>query len=234
MLEATRLMCNGVNVFSLDIETIPNEYLIGSLPEPEVKFGNIKDAKKIEEKRQLAIQSQLGKMGLRPETGMICSFAAYGNGIQECKVIDSISYSAEISIIKEIFDLLNDDILVVTHNGMDFDFPYIFKRAMINNIDMSDYNFCLRKFTQRYSITPHFDTLQVWNNWSYDKTGTSLDRLGILLLGEGKTERSYSEYADLIKNGKQNVIAEDNLCDAKITFRLFKKMNSYLYQSGDL
>lgn len=222
------------NVFSLDIETVANEAMIPLLPEPEIKIGNTKDASKIEAKRKEAKLKWIENMAKHPETGMVCSYAVYGKSIQECKVIDSISYSEEISLITNILELLNDHSLIITHNGMNFDIPFIFKRAMINYIDMSDYNFSIRKWIQRYSITPHFDTMQVWNNWSHDYKNCSLDYLGCLLLGEGKTDRNYSEYLDLIKSGQQEKIGIDNMCDAKITYRIFEKMRNYFYKDGDL
>ena len=231
-----RLLRNDADVFSLDIETVPNDTMIGLLPEPEIKIGNIKDPKKIEEKRIEAKKKQIENMGLHPETGMICSYAAYGGGIKVGKVIESapcsILYSEEISIIKEILKLLNNCV-VVTYNGMNFDFPYIFKRAMINGIDMSDYDFVLKKFTQRYSITPHFDVMQVWSNWNREDW-KSLDYLAGMLLGERKTERNYLEYLDLIKSGQQDKILIDNMCDAELTYRIFRKMEKYFYNLGDL
>jgi DNA polymerase elongation subunit (family B) len=224
------LLRKDVDVFSLDIETVPNEAMVGLLPEPEVKIGNIKDPRKIEEKRLEAKEKQIKTMALYPETGIICSYATYGVGVKFGRVIEY--YSEETSLIKEILELV-DNSIVVTYNGINFDFPYIFKRAMINNIDMSDYNFVLKKFTQRYSITPHFDVMQVWSNWNREDC-RSLDYLAGLLLGEQKTERDYSEYINLIKSGEQNKIAEDNMCDAELTYRIFKKMENYFYHLGDL
>jgi DNA polymerase elongation subunit (family B) len=226
------LLRNDVEVFALDIETVQNEAMIGLLPEPEVKIGNIKDPKKIEEKRIEAKKKQIENMALHPETGMICSYAIYGEGVKGGRVIESISYSEEISLIKEILALL-DNCVVVTYNGMNFDFPYIFKRAMINSIDMSDYDFVLKKFTQRYSISPHFDVMQVWSNWNREDW-RSLDYLADLLLGQGKTVRDYSEYLDLIEKGEQKKIFIDNVRDAELAYRIFKKMENYFYNLGDL
>jgi DNA polymerase elongation subunit (family B) len=226
------LLRKDVEVFSLDIETVPNESMIGLLPEPEIKLGNVKDPKKIEEKRIEAKNKQIEKMALYPETGTICSYAVYGANHNGGRVVESITYSEEISLIKDIFELL-ENCVVVTYNGINFDFPYIFKRAMINNIDMSDYDFVLKKFTQRYSITPHFDVMQVWSNWNREDW-RSLDYLADLLLGGRKTKRDYSEYINLIKSDEQNKILIDNKCDAELTYRIFRKMENYFYNLGDL
>jgi len=58
----------------IDIETIPNLDVLPKMPDPDVKYGNTKDAEKraaidIEAKRK-----QQDKMALSPLTGRICAF----------------------------------------------------------------------------------------------------------------------------------------------------------------
>lgn len=229
------------SVIAFDIETIPNEAMIPILPEPEVKLGNLKGTSKIEEKRKEAKQKQIEKLGINPETGMVCSFAVYGvdennKEISFCHAIDNVSYSEEIRILNILFDVLNKGIteeiqLVVTHNGIDFDFPYIYKRAMINSIELPEFMPSLTYWTRKYNYEKHIDLLQVWRNWSSHSQGpANLDYLGKILLGDGKTKRDYSEYLDLVKNGESEKIAIDNLCDVKITYELYRKFKGYLFQ----
>jgi hypothetical protein len=57
--------------YAFDIETMPNSSKLDSLPEPEIKTGNLKDPAKIEEKRAEARAEQIGKMALNPLYGRI-------------------------------------------------------------------------------------------------------------------------------------------------------------------
>lgn len=229
-----------MNAISFDIETIPNEALIPLLPEPEVKLGNIKDAAKIRDKIKAEKEKAIEKMGINPETGMICSFSVYGfidgNEVFDNYVIKEISYTEEIELIKKVFEYVCIDTIsktIVTHNGMNFDLPYLYKRAMINKVELPCTHGCtvpkLSHWLKKYTYHPHCDTMQIWNNWSHDTKGSSLDYLGTLLCGSGKTNRDYTKYLAYIKEGKQEIIAADNNCDAMLTYRLYNKMYEYLF-----
>lgn len=225
-----------MKTIALDIETIPNEAMIELLPEPEIAIGNIKDTAKIEAKRHEAKRKQVDEMAIRPETGMICSYAFYGDGVNETRQLENISAADEILLINDIFDMIKvgkDPALIVTHNGIEFDFPYIYKRALINNIDIDDFKPYhvppLTYWTIRYNTLDHCDILKVWNNWSNNTKNSSLNYLSQLLLGDRKTKRDYSQYLQYIKDGKQSVIAEDNRCDAILTYQLYKKFKGFLF-----
>lgn len=223
----------GLNMytFSLDIETIPNPAMEALLPEPDVKLGNVKDPKKIEEKRIEAKEKQLNSMALKAETGMIASFSMSGD-IEKSAVLQEVSYSNEIELINEIFLSLSTDVVtLITFNGMDFDLPFIYKRAMINGIDLTQFNglLPLSYWMKRYTVEPHCDIMKVWSNWSNDIKGCSLDYLGSLLLGERKTDRDYSQYLEYIQTGKSDIVLADNVCDSQLTMRLYNKMNKYLF-----
>ena len=58
--------------YAFDIETMPDSSKTGSLPEPEVKLGNLKDPAKIAEKVAEARAEQVAKMALNPLYGRIC------------------------------------------------------------------------------------------------------------------------------------------------------------------
>lgn len=65
--------------------------------------------------------------------------------------------------------------LIVGHNVLDFDLPFLYKRSIIH---------CVRPSVElsfaRYRSQPIFDTMQQWNKWSPRKF-VSLDRLAKVL-----------------------------------------------------
>jgi DNA polymerase elongation subunit (family B) len=217
----------------LDIETIPNESMVAVLPEPEVKLGNIKDAAKIEEKIKEVKQKQIADMALSPLTGRICSFAMYGESENFFQAIPEISDSAEIELITSILNKLvignaEGSNIIITWNGNDFDFPYIYKRACILKIPLPNYCPGLRYWIKKYDNLVHHDIMMELCNWN-KADRDNLDFVGKVILGEGKTKRDYSEYVNLIKTGQGNQIGLDNLNDAEHTYKIFKTFEPYLF-----
>jgi len=223
-------------MFALDIETIPNKSMVSFLPKPEVALGSLKDPEKIKAKVDAATLKQVEKMGLEPETGRICSFSVYGD-LEENRyyeVIREISDYEEKVLITKILNVLrlgmsNNPMLIITWNGNSFDFPYIYKRAAILGVELPTNTPGLTFWTKRYSHAPHCDLMQWWVNWY---GGKKLDFIGTLLFGEGKIERDYSTYVNLIESGKQNQIGEDNICDTKLTFDIYNKVRKYFFSTS--
>ena len=213
-----------------DIETIPNESNVALLPEPEVKLGNTKDPEKIAAKIKEAKDRQIEKMGINPFFGRVCSSVFFGDEIKEYKVINSISDTEEIEVINWTFDNLLKSNIIITFNGMEFDFPYIYIRAAILKIELPPLCPKLNIWCKRYTTTPHCDLYKVITGWkAYSHGEMNLDTIGKVMLGSGKTERNYSEYLDLIKNGEGEKIGVDNLCDVEITYNLYKKLENYFF-----
>ena len=216
---------------SLDIETIPNEEMIQCLPEVEVA-ANLKDPAKIEEKRKEAKQKQINKMALNPFYGRACSYSwCCGKGKGHV-TIAAISDADEISLINSLLSLLTIAEVhtnkIITWNGMNFDFPFIFTRAAILKITMPDDVPGLRYWTKKYSQEPHCDLMQELAGWNIERR-TNLDEAGRVFLGRGKTERDYKAYADLIKSGQGEIIGADNECDAVLTWDLYEYLENYLF-----
>ena len=63
--------------------------------------------------------------------------------------------------------------LLCAHNGKEFDFPYIARRMIINNIELP---YKLNLFGKKPWEVPHLDTLELWKFGDY-KTYTSLKLL---------------------------------------------------------
>jgi DNA polymerase elongation subunit (family B) len=221
---------------AIDIETIPNKAMIEFMPEPEIALGNTKDLEKIKEKIAEAKAKAIDKMALSPLYGRICSFSACGEKPEDryFKVIPEISDAAEIEIINHILETFvlgqNNDVSskIITWNGFNFDFPFIYKRAAMLKVAMPQGCPGLKYWQRKYSSDIHCDLMQEFCGWGNDKA-MNLDAAGKTFLGRGKTQRDYSTYADLIETGKGELIGLDNLCDTQLTFDLYNHLAPYLF-----
>jgi DNA polymerase elongation subunit (family B) len=164
-------------------------------------------------------------------TGRICSFAMFGSGRNFYEVIPEISDAAEIELINKTLSLLNGiyEETIVTWNGMEFDFPYIYKRALLLKVEIPEFTPPLTDWMKRYSFHPHCDLMKIFSCWSNNTTGTNLDFIGKRFLGRGKTQRDYLTYVDLIKNGEGDKIGIDCLCDVELTHDLFNIFKGVLF-----
>lgn len=218
-------------MFSLDIETIPNLNLISLLPEPEPS-ANIKDPEKIAADIAKKKQAAVDKMALSPLTGRICSYAMYFDCLPpQWDVINEISDAEEINLINKIlcnFVLTNTTYpTICTWNGHKFDIPFIAKRSMILNIDLPTGFPGFRYFMKKYSITPHIDLFQELCNWGTEYI--SLNTASKMILGESKIDLDYTKFIELIESGKREEIGLYNLKDAELTYKLWVKMEKYIF-----
>ena len=230
---------------ALDIETIPNTSAIPLLPEPEVTDSRRKDPDKIAAHLDAKRAKQRADMALDPTTGRICSFAITeisGNEqefyrvipaaiISSCVCIDAESDGAEAEIVAELLGILAlPELRIVTWDGMRFDLPYIYKRAMLLSFFGSVPAGVppLTYWTKRYSTTPHCDLAKVWT----DGAGfIKLDTVARLMFGgEGKIEIDFTDFPELIKTeeGRQRLGAY-NLQDTRLTARIFERASGCLF-----
>lgn len=117
------------------------------------------------------------------------------------------------------FDARRD--LIVGHNVMDFDLPFLYKRSRINRVPPG----ILLNFT-RYRHAPIYDTMREWNHWNPHTGLISLAHLAeVLKVGMTKTDgvdgsRVYDEFLA----GNHELIAEYCLQDVKIVRAIYYRM----------
>ena len=211
----------------LDIETIPNSKMVNKLPEPDVKYGNTKDEEKRQAKRQEAKQEQIDKMALNPLYGRICCVALVSAGGMNYMIDDVDTDEKEKKIIEFIKSQAMDMSMspkICTWNGLSFDIPFIYKRALILGVDMK---VPMSHWMKRYSNIPHCDLMQLWCNWyGYEK----LDNVASVLLGEGKKDFDVTTIKDLIKTGEgREKVAEYCIHDTQITWKILDKVVNILF-----
>lgn len=218
-------------MISLDIETIPNESMLSSLPEVEID-SRLKDPAKIKAATSAAKTKQIEKMALSPFYGRLAALAYCGNGEEKYETLFRIDNEYEAQLVSHALYLLTvgkpETTMLCTWNGMSFDLPFIYKRAALLQVGLPLNCQPLSYWTKKYSHEPHIDLMQELAGWNRDQY-TSLDEAAKLFLGEKKTERDYSQYAQLIKEGKGEQVGKDCLSDAMLTHRIAIKIGHYLF-----
>lgn len=215
--------------FAFDIETVPNLNLIDALPEVEVKCGNLKDPEKIREKVEEAKKEQVSKMALSPFFGRICSYSFYGPEIECFHTVDEISDVSEIELVNEIFEQLKctptSSPYVITWNGVTFDFPFLFKRAMLLKVEPKCNG--LSFWTKKYTHAPHCDLMQELTGWNHDHL--KLNVAANTILGKSKIDSDATKFIQLIESGRSEEIGIYNLMDSELTFNIHEAAAPYLW-----
>lgn len=107
---------------------------------------------------------------------------------------------------------------VITHNGLNFDLPFIRKRSIIQQVKPT-VEINLAKFQAR----PVFDTMAVWTNWDF-RSGVKLDVLARALNVETKSG-SGEQVGEMWANGRWKEIADYCLQDVYVTYACYCRMN---------
>jgi DNA polymerase elongation subunit (family B) len=142
----------------------------------------------------------------------------------------SIVQSTEKETLTELATILNrhkalEDLQLCAHNGREFDFPYLCRRMLINNIKLP---YALSLSGKKPWEVSHIDTLQFWKFGDY-KHFTSLDLLATLFdipssksdISGADVNRVYHEEGDI------NRIAKYCVRDVVVLARLFLKLKSF-------
>ena len=107
--------------------------------------------------------------------------------------------------------------LVITHNGLGFDLPFIKKRSIIHQVKPT-----MEISLVKFRTEPVYDTLAIWSNW--DSRGwVKLDVLARALGVETKSG-SGKQVADMWQAGRGKEIAEYCLQDCYVTYACYSKM----------
>ena len=126
-------------------------------------------------------ESLYERAGIYAEFGkIVCisvGFINIENGIKSLR-LKSYYNDNEQKLLTDFFELLNNhynnrDSLLCAHNGKEFDFPYIGRRALINGINIPE---ILDLAGKKPWEVAHLDTLQLWKFGDY-KHYTSLSLL---------------------------------------------------------
>ena len=108
--------------------------------------------------------------------------------------------------------------LLITHNGLGFDLPFIRKRSMIHQVKPT-----LDVSLAKFRTEPVYDTMAVWSNWEA-RGWVKLDVLARALNVETKSGCG-KQVADMWARGLGKDIADYCLQDTYVTYACYCRMN---------
>jgi len=203
---------------AVDLETIPNDAAMDLCHVIHVD-GRLKDPEKIR-------AAQIEKMALNPFTARICCICFRGGHTQDL-VVTEASDQEENRIVIEALRIISNCSRIVTYNGLDFDMPMLFMRAMLLNKDWPGVGINLAQYSRRYSRDPHLDIAKELVQW--DKKIMSLESASRAILGKTKTEIDFEEFPDMIRDHDTSRMVEYCGKDAELTYELYTRASAYLF-----
>jgi uncharacterized protein YprB with RNaseH-like and TPR domain len=169
------------NILFLDIETVPQFPDYSSLPEDWKQLWDTKSVALIKYHEGQTNESLYPRAGIYAEFGKIVCISCgvlQGNGGQRKIIIKSFWGDDEKILLQQFIDMLNkwaagEPKFLCAHNGKEFDFPYLCRRMIINNLPIPS---ILNISGKKPWEVNHFDTLELWKFGDF-KSYTSLNLL---------------------------------------------------------
>lgn len=173
------------NVLFLDIETVPLCNAYTSLSEEWRQLWDTKSNSLIKYHEGETNESLYPRAGIYAEFGKIVCISCgvlQGNGEDRKIVIKSFAGDDEKIILHQFADMLNkwsagEQKFLCAHNGKEFDFPYLCRRMIINNVSIPS---LLNISGKKPWEVSHLDTLELWKFGDF-KSFTSLNLLAHVL-----------------------------------------------------
>lgn len=167
-------------ILFLDIETVPQHSSYELLPEEAKLFWNKKTEQLKRDKDLDTPETMYPRAGIYAEFGKVaCISCGVISGCGEDKKLTLKSFCCEDekTILTDFCELLKKwsttDKVLCAHNGKEFDFPFLSRRMVINDLPIPA---MLQLAGKRPWEIPHIDTLEMWKFGDY-KNYTSLSLL---------------------------------------------------------
>lgn len=183
------------NVLFLDIETVPEEETFNALDDETQELFDLKT--QYQRKEQFTPEEFYDRAGIWAEFGkIVCISAGYftlKGDIRHFRVTSF--FGEEKKILHDFSNLLNNHFnqpqhVMCGHNAKEFDFPFIARRMIINQIQIPNK---LNLFGKKPWEVAHLDTLEMWKFGDF-KHYTSLKLLTkVLNIPSPKDDISGSE-----------------------------------------
>jgi len=210
------------NYLAFDIETGPAKNALSYFSRKDVKLGNLKDTAKIEAKLAEAEDEFLDKAALSPITGKVLAV-----GLTDGAVHEVLTYESEKRLISETLERVSDQLMaqrpVVGWNIIKFDFPFLFKRAMMLGVPWPQHIWDLKK---GYAHSQIIDLMRYWNMGDWREM-TKMDTVNRFLCGFGKPSGvTGADFARLFNGSpeEREKAIDYALNDVKILDSLARKM----------
>ena len=170
------------DILFLDIETVPLHQQYSELSAEAQMLWEEKT--RYQRKEEFSAEEFYDRAGIWAEFGkIVCISVGYFSFRHQQRTFRVISFTGEEKNLLEDFGrLVNEHFsrpnkLFCAHNGKEFDFPYIFRRMIINGIEIPQK---LQLFGKKPWEIPHLDTMEMWKFGDY-KHYTSLKLLAHIL-----------------------------------------------------
>ncbi|WP_028891649.1 3'-5' exonuclease [Tenacibaculum sp. 47A_GOM-205m] len=222
---------NLQNILFLDIETVPEVELFADLSPEMQELYALKT--QYQRKDEFTPEEFYHRAGIWAEFGkIICISVGYfveRKGVSQLRVT-SFYGDNEHKLLVDFKNLLDTHFnhpnhLLCAHNGKEFDFPYIARRMIINQIELPNK---LNLFGKKPWEVPHIDTMDLWKFGDY-KHYTSLKLLtAILGIPSPKQDIDGSEVANVYYQEKNlsrivEYCERDTVAVAQLLLRFLNK-----------
>ncbi|RSC94944.1 3'-5' exonuclease [Tenacibaculum singaporense] len=222
---------NLQNILFLDIETVPEVELFADLSPEMQELYALKT--QYQRKDEFTPEEFYHRAGIWAEFGkIICISVGYfveRKGENQLRVT-SFYGDNEHKLLVDFKNLLDTHFnhpnhLLCAHNGKEFDFPYIARRMIINQIELPNK---LNLFGKKPWEVPHLDTMDLWKFGDY-KHYTSLKLLtAILGIPSPKQDIDGSEVANVYYQEKNlsrivEYCERDTVAVAQLLLRFLNK-----------
>ncbi len=169
------------NILFLDIETVPQYPSYHELPEEWKTLWGLKAQYLIRNKEDETVETIYPKAGIYAEFGkIICISCGVIQGSESGKkmILKSFAGADEKTILYDFSEMLrkwsaDEPKYLCAHNGKEFDFPYLCRRLIINELSIPQ---VLNITGKKPWEVNHLDTLDLWKFGDY-KNYTSLNLL---------------------------------------------------------
>ncbi|MDW7690836.1 3'-5' exonuclease [Flammeovirgaceae bacterium SG7u.111] len=219
------------NLLFIDIETVQLTKTLGELDERLQKEW-IRKAPRFDKEHPPEDVYQ-SKAGIMAEFGKIITiglgyFSKDKDGTVQFRV-KAISGDVEKDVLVQFKELIAEKfdqkkLLLVAHNGKEFDYPYLCRRMLINGIPLPP---VLNLLGKKPWEVPHYDTMEMWK-FGELRHYVSLDLLATLFgLPSSKNDIDGSQVAKVYyEDDDLERIATYCQNDVVVTARVFLKMKS--------
>jgi len=174
---------NFENILFLDIETVPEVENFTDLTEEKQELFASKT--QYQRKEEFTPEAFYDRAGIWAEFGkIVCISVGYFTHFksEDSKFRITSFYGEEVKLLEDFKNLLDKHFnkpqhVLCAHNGKEFDFPYIARRMIINQVSLPEK---LNLFGKKPWEIAHLDTMDLWRFGDY-KHYTSLKLLTSIL-----------------------------------------------------
>jgi len=164
------LHINLENILFLDIETVPEKENWNEVSETTQKLFEQKTA--YQRKEETTVEEFYERAGIWAEFGkIVCISVGYFTAEEKEKQLRIKSFYGddEKILLQEFKDLLDTHFnkkehVLCAHNGKEFDFPYIARRMIVQQVELPTK---LNLFGKKPWEIPHLDTMELWKFGDY-------------------------------------------------------------------